>query len=157
MTGTPKDSLGQAIKDLAPTVDAKSAAKTAENQARADLKATEKPNTLTVAQRIDAHPDLVTRLTPLLPSGMTLDQAAAGFKTQGQFIAALHVSKDLNIPFDKLKADMTGGDSLGQAIKDLAPTANVKAAVGQAEKEARADLKATEIKADADDKGKDDK
>src|SRR5260370_490145 len=39
---------------------------------------------LTVAQRIDANPQLVTRLTPLLPAGMTLDQAAAGFKNQGQ-------------------------------------------------------------------------
>jgi hypothetical protein len=98
---------------------------------------------MTVAQRIDAHPQLVTRLTPLLPSGMTLDQAAAGFKNQGQFIAALHVSKDLNIPFDQLKTEMTGADhlSLGKAIQKLQPTANAKTEVKQAENETRTDLK----------------
>jgi hypothetical protein len=100
---------------------------------------------LTVAQRIDAHPQLVTRLTPLLPSGMTIDQAAAGFKNQGQFIAALHVSKDLNIPFDQLKTAMTGTDhlSLGKAIQKLQPTANAKAEVKLAETETHADLKAS--------------
>ena len=100
---------------------------------------------MTVAQRVDANPQLVTRLTPLLPSGMTIDQAAAGFKNKGQFIAALHVSKDLNIPFDKLKAAVTGPDhvSLGKAIQTLQPTANAKAEVKQAETEAHADLKAT--------------
>ena len=30
---------------------------------------------------------------------------ASGFKSQGQFIAALHVSHNLNIPFDQLKTD----------------------------------------------------
>jgi hypothetical protein len=119
---------------------------------------------MTVAQRIDAHPQLVTRLTPLLPSGMTIDQAAAGFKNQGQFIAALHVSKDLNIPFDQLKAAVTGPDhvSLGKAIQQLKPTANAKAEVKLAETETHADLKAAKPDATKkvdtdkdDDKGKD--
>ncbi|MBI3403692.1 MAG: hypothetical protein HY048_19940 [Acidobacteria bacterium] len=103
-----------------------------------------KPSPITVAQRIDAHPQLVTRLTPLVPAGMTLDQAAAGFKNQGQFIAALHVSHNLNIPFDKLKAEMTGADhdSLGKAIQNLQPTADAKAAAKTAEAQARGDLKA---------------
>ncbi|MBZ5558648.1 MAG: hypothetical protein LAO77_15355 [Acidobacteriia bacterium] len=103
-----------------------------------------KPAPMTVAQRIDAHPQLVTQLTPLLPSGVTLDAAAQGFKNQGQFIAALHVSHNLNIPFDKLKAEMTGADhdSLGKAIQDLQPTADAKAAAKTAEAQARADLKA---------------
>src|SRR5712691_6002550 len=57
-----------------------------------------------VPDQIAANPALVTRLQPLLPSGMTLASAAAGFKNQGQFIAALHVSQNLNIPFAKLKA-----------------------------------------------------
>jgi hypothetical protein len=100
---------------------------------------------LTFIQRIDANPRLVARLTPLVPSGMTLDSAAAGFKNQGQFIAALHVSKDLNIPFAQLKAEMTGTDhdSLGHAIKDLKPTVDAKVAAKTAEGEAKADLKAT--------------
>ena len=39
---------------------------------------------------------------------MTLDQASLGFKNQGQFIAALHVSQNLGIPFADLKTAMTG-------------------------------------------------
>lgn len=100
---------------------------------------------LTFIQRIDANPQLVARLTPLLPTGTTLDQAAAGFKNQGQFIAALHVSKNLGIPFAQLKAEMTGTDhdSLGKAIHDLQSTVDAKAAAKTAEDEAKADVKAT--------------
>ncbi len=39
---------------------------------------------------------------------MTLNQASKGFKNQGQFIAALHVSQNLGIPFADLKTAMTG-------------------------------------------------
>jgi hypothetical protein len=110
-----------------------------------------------VPQKIAANPALVARLTPLLPPGTTLAAAATGFKNQGQFIAALHVARNLNIPFAKLKAEMTGTDhdSLGQAIHELQPTANAKTAAKTAEQEARADIKATRpAKTDADtDKG----
>jgi hypothetical protein len=109
----------------------------------------------TVPQQITSNPALVTRLTPLLPSGMTLESAAAGFKNQGQFIAALHVSQNLNIPFTQLKSAMTGTshESLGQAIQTLRPTTtNVKTTVKTAESAARADLKATKTKTDADDR-----
>jgi hypothetical protein len=102
------------------------------------------PAPVPVPQKIAANPALVTRLQPLLPSGMTLASAATGFKNQGQFIGALHVSRNLNIPFAQLKAEMTGADhdSLGQAIHQLQPTVNAKAAVKTAEREAAADLKA---------------
>jgi hypothetical protein len=96
-----------------------------------------------VTQRIAANPALAARLQPLVPSGMTLAAAASGFKNQGQFIAALHVSRNLNIPFAQLKAAMTGAnhDSLGQAIQQLRPTANVKTAAQTAEREASEDIK----------------
>jgi hypothetical protein len=77
---------------------------------------------------------------------MTLDQAAAGFKNRGQFIAALHVCHNLDIPFAQLKADMTGTEhhySLGKAIHDLKPTADAKAEAHKADAEADADVKAT--------------
>ena len=47
-------------------------------------------------------------MTALLPTGMTLDQASLGFKNQGQFLAALHVSRNTGIPFADLKTAMTG-------------------------------------------------
>ncbi|OFW29020.1 MAG: hypothetical protein A3G76_15260 [Acidobacteria bacterium RIFCSPLOWO2_12_FULL_65_11] len=91
--------------------------------------------------RIEARPKLVARLQTLLPEGMTLQDAAAGFRNQGQFIAALHVSKNLDIPFADLKGLMTGPDqkSLGQSIKELRPTVNTDAAVNTAEQQATED------------------
>ncbi len=54
---------------------------------------------------------------------MTLEQAALGFKNQGQFIAALNVAKNHDISFADLKANMVdGGLSLGQSIHKLKPS-----------------------------------
>src|SRR5262249_37073697 len=107
---------------------------------------------LTISQRIDRNPRLAARLQSLLPAGMTLDQAADGFKNQGQFIAALHVAHNLNIPFADLKASMTGAnhESLGQAIHDLKPAADATAEVKKADHEAQTDIKASETKTDTD-------
>src|SRR5438105_307645 len=68
-------------------------------------KAVHTPHAAVVPQRVTSNPALVARLTPLLPSGTTLANAATRFKNQGQFIAALHVSQNLNIPFAQLKTD----------------------------------------------------
>jgi hypothetical protein len=110
------------------------------------------PAPVPVPQKITANPALLARVQPLVPSGLTVSAAASGFKNQGQFIAALHVSRNLNIPFAQLKAEMTGADhdSLGQAIHELRPAANVKTALATARQEARADIKATTPKPDAD-------
>jgi hypothetical protein len=76
---------------------------------------------------------LSKKIQGLLPNGTDLKTAESGFKNEGQFIAALHVSKNLNIPFDQLKAKMTGVTltptgqttstpmSLGKAIHALRP------------------------------------
>jgi hypothetical protein len=94
---------------------------------------------------------LAARLQPLLPAGVTADAAAAGFKNTGQFIAALHVSKNLGIPFDELKAQMTGPEakSLGQAIHTLKPDLpkeETKRVSDEAKRQARADEKAVREK-----------
>jgi hypothetical protein len=141
MTGSPRDSLGQAIHDLKPAVDAKASAKTATSEARADIAAT-RPS---LGARIAANTALVAKLTPLLPSGMSLSDAASGFKSEGQFIAALHAAKDLNVSFASLKSELLGSprDSLGQAIHDLKPTIDAKAAATTAEQEAHTDIRST--------------
>src|SRR5438093_5677929 len=46
--------------------------------------------------RIEHDPELKARLTSMLPAGMDLKTAASGFKNKGQFIAALHVCKNLD-------------------------------------------------------------
>ena len=103
------------------------------------------PTPTTVPTMIAANPALATRLQPLLPPNLTLAMAATGFKNQGQFIAALHVAHNLNIPFAQLKAQMTGTNpvSLGQAIHRLQPSANANTAAKTAEETAKADVTAT--------------
>ena len=103
---------------------------------------------LSVGDRISNNTGLSTRIQPLIPAGMTLQTASAGFKNQGLFIAALHVSHNLNIPFDQLKAKLTGpgAESLGKAIHDLRPNLDkhtVKSDVKVAHRQAEADLKAS--------------
>lgn len=75
----------------------------------------------TIAANIAKSPQLEARLKTMLPSGMTMEEASSGFRNQGQFIAALEASKNNNIDFVKLKAEMTGDEalSLGQAVQKL--------------------------------------
>ena len=116
-----------------------------------------------IAQKISSNHGLQPKMRALLPAGMTLDQASLGFKNQGQFLAALHVSRNLGIPFADLKTAMTGirptttattgrtttGTStttspatlsLGQAIHKLRPSADTVTATTTAEHQATADL-----------------
>ena len=84
-------------------------------------------------ERIQNDAAFRSRVQSLLPPGTDIKTAESGFKNPGQFIAALHVSKNLNIPFDQLKAKMTGVSatstgqtnstpmSLGKAIHSLRP------------------------------------
>ena len=95
--------------------------------------------------RLAHNPALSSRLQAILPPGTNLQNAAAGFKNEGQFVAAAHVSHNLNIPFDQLKARTTGPNagSLGQAIHDLKPDMSLKDANEQAkraEKQAKEDM-----------------
>jgi hypothetical protein len=100
----------------------------------------------TVSQLLTQNTKLASKLQSLLPPGTDLQTAAAGFKNLGQFVAAVHVSKNLGIPFDQLKAAMIGPpkESLGKAIQQLQPSANAKAAVKTANKQADQDLDSTE-------------
>src|SRR5215813_11897191 len=100
-----------------------------------------------------------SRIQSLLPTGTDIKTAESGFKNHGQFIAALHVSKNLNIPFDQLKAKMTGVSttsstvqtsstpmSLGKAIHALRPDLSANQAneeAKRAEKQAVVAVKAT--------------
>jgi hypothetical protein len=94
--------------------------------------------------RLASDSKLSSRLQSLLPPNTTLQTAASGFKNQGQFIAALHVSHNLNIPFDQLKTDMTTNrDSLGGAIRNLRPDLDSKAVNSNlklAERQAKTDV-----------------
>lgn len=87
-------------------------------------------------QKIEQNPQLKAKLTSLLPPNTDLKTAAMGFKNEGQFIAALHVAKNLGLSFTDLKAKMTGPmpESLGKAIHDLKPALSESQAKEEAEK-----------------------
>jgi len=143
LTGTSSESLGRAIHDLKPDLtrnQVHAAVKTADRQTAADLAANR------LAAQIAASPRLARQVRSLLPSGMTLQTAASGFRNEGQFLAALHVSRNLGIPFAQLKARMTGSnpESLGRAIQDLRPALShdaVEADVETARDQAKQDLR----------------
>ena len=125
VTGTAPHTESQANKGGAADHDKTHATK--------ETKETGKDN---FENRIEHNVALKTKLESMLPAGMDLKTAAGGFKNQGQFIAALHVSKNLGIPFTDLKSKMTGSnpESLGQAIHDLKPTLSQADAQKEAEK-----------------------
>jgi hypothetical protein len=107
---------------------------------------------------------LASKLSSLLPPGTDLQTAAGGYKNLGQFVAAVHVSHNLGIPFAQLKctelatkdacttmngttsATMTvpsKSSSLGQAIHTLKPSLSAsdsESAAKQAKKNASADM-----------------
>ena len=95
-----------------------------------------------VSTRLSTNTKLAGKLQSLLPAGTDLQQAADGFKNLGQFVAAVHVSNNLGIPFDQLKAKMTGdnAESLGKAIQELKPAADANAEAKKASKEANHDI-----------------
>ena len=101
-------------------------------------------------ERIQNDAAFRSRIQSLLPPGTDLKLAESGFKNHGQFIAALHVSKNLDIPFDQLKAKMTGVSvnaagqtttstpmSLGKAIHELRPNLTESQASQQAQRATR--------------------
>jgi hypothetical protein len=156
--------LGKAIQELKPTLthdQVNNAVKKAEKQASEDI---EKDDHDTAWQarfneRVQNDPAFATKINSLL-SGENLKMAEMGFENRGQFLAALNVSKNLGIPFDQLKAKVTGMSaqgqtvseemSLGKAIHELKPTLTqdqVNDAVRKAEKQADEDTERTGTKA----------
>jgi hypothetical protein len=89
-------------------------------------------------QKLQKNTSLASKLQNRLPVGTDLMTAAAGFRNLGQFVAAVNVSNNLNIPFTQLKTKMvTEGLSLGQSIQALKPTASSTIEAQRAEYDAR--------------------
>jgi len=112
---------------------------------------------MTMDQQLTKNTAIAGKIQTL--TGQPAQQACSGFKNLGQCVAAAHVSKNLGITFDCMKADMTGvaapssdncpvspnvsgkGMSLGKAIQTLSPTANSKLEAKKANKQAKQDIK----------------
>jgi hypothetical protein len=87
---------------------------------------------------------LSTQIAKLFPKDTDLGLMAGGFKTLGEFVAAAHLSKNMEIPFDQLKLKMvTEGSSLSEALHELKPELSegaVKDQAKKAEDQARKDI-----------------
>jgi hypothetical protein len=92
-------------------------------------------------QILTQNTKLSQSLANLLPPGTNLADASRGFKNLGQFVAAVHVSHNLDIPFAVLKSKMVSGANLGQAIGDLKPDVNAKEEAKKANKQAKETLR----------------
>jgi hypothetical protein len=147
----------------AETRAAKTTAKAETRAAKAETKAARKSGTTPTTTTTVVTPTTPTtqsvknakleaRLLTLLPAGTNIQDASQGFKNWGQFVAAVHVSNNLNIPFADLKTAMTGlapgttvpattPMSLGQAIKSIKGTNNIQTEVKKAEDAANVDLR----------------
>jgi len=97
----------------------------------------------TPEQLLAQNTKLSEGLAKFLPPGTNLEAAAQGFKNLGQFVAAVHVSHNLDIPFSDLKSKMMSGDSLGQAIRDLKPGVNAKDEAKKANRQAKETMRGT--------------
>lgn len=101
----------------------------------------------TVGEQLAQNTKLASKLESLLglsgpDAASELQADAAGFKNLGQFVAACHVSHNLGIPFDQLRAKMTDppGESLGKAVQQLKPDARTKTEAAKAWKQAKRDI-----------------
>jgi hypothetical protein len=111
---------------------------------KADVKKAE--GTREPSQQLADNSKLSSEVAKLFPQGTDVSAKASGFKNLGQFVAAAHVSQNLNIPFDQLKAKMVSdGSSMGDAIHALKPELSdkvvkdeTKKAEGQAKKDTNA-------------------
>jgi hypothetical protein len=92
-------------------------------------------------QQLSQSPLVIARIRPLLPRGVDPNLAASGFGDLGEFISTLHVSDNLDIPFEELKVRVTGPDgrSLGDAIRELRPKADPGVEIRRATEQARKD------------------
>lgn len=100
----------------------------------------------TASQLLTSNTKLASHLAKVLGvDSKTLLGDANGYKNLGLFVAAYHVSKNLNIPFDQLTSTMaSNGGNLGKAVHTLQPNLSkkqVKSAVKTAKHQAKSDIK----------------
>src|SRR6516162_8872478 len=103
------------IWQATPVPDSVTAEKSKPNEAAApslilvkNQTAERKPAEMKVVNAFERDQYLSSRVKTLLPPRSTLSDTAAGFKKEKPFIAAMHLSQNLNIPFDQIKTRMTG-------------------------------------------------
>jgi hypothetical protein len=105
---------------------------------------TSKAGPKTPGELLTQNTKLADKLSALLrqqnPPVTDLQAASRGFKILAQFVAAVHISHNLGIPFDQLKTQAQTSGSYSKAIHVLRPDAEAKAEVWEAALQACDDL-----------------
>ena len=130
--GGPEDQTGAVQRSPAEQPSMPSSDPTTPYAAQSDAAATAQSSESTAQS---------ARLAAIVPSGMSTQEACAGFRNVEECATTLHASQNLNIAFPDLKSRVTGGTKLGTAIHQLKPDANVRAEVRKAEEQARSDTR----------------
>jgi hypothetical protein len=101
----------------------------------------------TTARALPKNQKLVERLRTLLKNNSDMNEAASGFRNQGQFVAAVHASANHGLSFTELKKRMVDQNmSLGQAMKDMRRNIDSDAGASLAVQQANQDLAAVSPK-----------
>jgi hypothetical protein len=97
---------------------------------------TSKAGPKTPGELLTQNKKLSDKLSALLrhqnPPVTDLQAASRGFKILAQFVAAVHISHNLDIPFDQLKTQAQTSGSYSEAIRVLRPDADAKAEIKKA-------------------------
>jgi hypothetical protein len=123
------------------SVKSSDASSTSKSKTSTTAAPTQPSSTVTLSpaqQKLQRNTNLASKLQSRLPAGTDLMKAAAGFKNLGQFVAAVNVSKNLDIPFTRLRSRMVDDQmSLGQAIQSEKRSAYGAMEAQRAENDAR--------------------
>jgi hypothetical protein len=99
------------------------------------------PTSSLPAERAGDYKTLAGSLAKRLPEGTDLRAAALGFRSLGDFVAAVYASTNLKVPFAEVKARMMNGGDLHTAIAGLRPDADAQIEARKARAAAHEELR----------------
>jgi hypothetical protein len=104
-----------------------------------------RPTLSTVQQDLQRNTVLADTLRVRLPHGTDVVAAAGGFRRLELFVATVHASNNVAVPFSELKRRIVNdGMTLGQAIQDIRPRAQYWSEAHRAEDDAAAMIRTSE-------------
>jgi hypothetical protein len=104
-----------------------------------------RPALSAVQQELQRNNVLANTLRVRLPPGTDLTTAAGGFRRLELFVATVHASNNVAVPFADLKRRIVNdGMTLGQAIQDIRPRAQYWSEAHRAEDDAAAMIRTSE-------------
>jgi hypothetical protein len=138
--------LAFAAAAMVLTTGAVAAAQTAAHRKPQPVRRTApRPSLSAVQQELQRNNVLANTLRVRLPPGTDLTMAAGGFRRLELFVATIHASNNVAVPFAELKRRIVNdGMTLGQAIQDIRPRVQYWSEAHRAEDDAAAMIRTSE-------------